>query len=83
LTARRDFTTLLVGLRDARIGANVVLDVAVDRRQAFDLFARNACARTGAGRVEHRVSDAVGRNHDFGKTIRLHVDDDAARVAKL
>ena len=83
LTARRDFTTLLVGLRDARIGANVVLDVAVDRRQAFDLFARNARACTGASRVEHRVSDAVGRNHDFGKTIRLHVDDDAARVAKL
>ena len=83
LTARRDFATLLVGLRDARIGADVVLDVAVDRRQAFDLFARDARARARAGRVEHRVSDAVGRDHDFGKTIRLHVDDDTARVTEL
>ena len=64
LAAGRDRTVSLADLRDARIEADVVLDVAVGRRQRFDGFAADVGAgahlvgaedfRTGDGNGFHR-----------------------------
>ena len=61
LAADRDFVTRLVGLRDAGIEADVVLQVAVDRGESFDLLTGHVAARTHLVRSEH-LADAAARD---------------------
>ena len=56
LTACRNFTTLFVGLRQARVGACVVLQIATDGRKRVDFFA----ADVGAGAHARATKLGVG-----------------------
>ena len=63
LAAGRDAAALLVGLAHARVGAGVVLQVALDRRQGIELRAADAGARAHVAAAEGGVQRLAGDDH--------------------
>ena len=64
LAGDRQFAALLVGLRDARVGAGIVLQVAVDRALDLQLRVADRGAGTHVGAVEDvRTGAVAGDGH--------------------